>query len=677
MNSTLLSVNGLAAYAVVAFNGTRVITSTLGSTVQVIQSLLGNNNANLAADNFLYVVDPFIDVSGLAFFVDTPVIYSNGPWQYNNVTLWPLSYRNTVESYSPAPQVSTGFQVYNNAPVATCPLAAQRVWTWSYTLSGTVNGQSFTICAAGLITTSSSQTTSNGQPAYTVLAINGSRQVTLSGSTVVQTVIGPGASPLDGADNVVLAAAPFLTSLTLLLDSNAVYASGSSSNSYVTVQLSGGVVIEKAGAAASVTSSNSGFQVASSQTVPQCPATQTWSFCYASQRQYGTRQPWSVTAYGTFTTPLTTQYGGNHEDSAYWPSGYYYTLTSISGTRVQTNSSGTFSNKIVALASVSASYEYLADNRVWTTFPWLSEYGWLYQLDAPILFPAATGVGSSSLINLCEATPVECSSPLWAFLTYQPYAASSTVPLCPAAFPTSTISIGYVTTQAAGQLLTWQSCVNVALTVQGPYPTVYSGRSAYTLISAAGMRVFTVDGVSTTQQVIGASSVDLFDNNIYTATPYTMQYGGFSLLLGNNTLTSQGSSAYNVLALTNTDGTNSYETTQDGIGGANTVTQIAFVNGANLNFQCSSASFSGGEGSGLSDGAIAGIVIGSAAGAGLLLLIAAVLCLRGRGDKGDAVRAKVNGFSTPANGSATQPHKLEESSADVSTSHGQYDVELQ
>ena len=677
VSNTLLSINSLAAYPIVAFNGTRVFTNAQGSTVQVIQSLLGNDNANLAADNYLYVVYPFLDVNGIAFFVDSPVIYANGPYQYANVTLWPLSYRNIVESYSPSPQVSTGFQVSTGSAVATCPLAAQRVWTWSYTLSGTSNGQSFTICAAGLITTSSSLTSSNGQQAYSVLAINGTRQVTIAGSTTLQTITGLGASSVDGADNVVLSASPYLTSggITLLLNSNAVYASGSSSSSFVTVQLSNGALIEKAGAAASSVSSNSGFLLASSQSVPQCPATQAWSFCYASQGQYSTGQPWSVTAYGTFTTPIATQSGGNHEDGAYLPSGSYYTLTSISGTRVQTNTSGTFNSQIVGLASVSASYNYLADNRIWTTFPWLSEYGWLYQLNTPVLFPAAESLGPNTLINLCEATPVEYSSPLWAFLSYQPYTAGSTVPSCPAAFPTTTISIGYVTSQSAGGLLPWQSCVNAVLTVQGPYSTVVGGRSAYTLISATGTRVFTVNGVSTTQQIIGTSSVDLFDNNIYTATPFTMQFGGFALLLNGNAVTSQGNSSYNVLAVTNTDGTNSYETTQDGIGGANTVTSILFVNGANSNFQCGSASFggSGAGGSSLSGGAIAGIVIGVVVGVLLLVLIAAVVCLKARGGKDSSLNttdSKSNGH-TAANGKQT--YKQQEESA----SRTNDDIELQ
>jgi hypothetical protein len=216
--------NGLAlpAYPVLSFSGSRVYTDSRGSTVQTVQSLLGNGNANLAADSLVYTAYPFVDVHGLAFYVDTPVIYANGPYQYNNVTLWPLSYRNTVESYSPAPQVSSGFQVGPVSSQVTCPVASRRVWTWSYTLSGTSSGVAFTICAAGLITTSSTPTAFNGQQAYQVLAINGTRQVTIgsdlspSGSSTLQNVVGLGSSSVDSADNVVLTSGPCWRVLRLL-----------------------------------------------------------------------------------------------------------------------------------------------------------------------------------------------------------------------------------------------------------------------------------------------------------------------------------------------------------------------------------------------------------------------------------------------------------------------------
>ena len=576
---------------------------------------------------------------------------ADGVYQYNNVTLWPLSYRNTVESYSPAPQVSTGFQVGPVSSQVTCSLASRRVWTWSYTQSGTSNGVAFTICAAGLITTSSTATTLNGQQVYQVVAINGTRQVTIgsdlspSGSSTVQNVIGLGSSSLDSADNVVLTSGPFLTSggLTLQLDGKALFPAGSASATYVTVQLSGGVVVEKGGVAVSAVSSNSGFLVASSQTVLICPARQAFSFCYNSQGSYSSGQKWGVVAYGTFQTGLATDFGGNHEDGAYLANAPFYTLTSITGTRLQTDGSGTSSATITGLAPVSAAYQYLADNRIWTVAPFLSEYGWLYSISSPILLPGAESQGPQTLINLCEATPVEYSSPDWSYLNYQPYKPGSPVPACPGASNSSaTISIGYVAKSASSSIYPWSSCVNAVLTVQGPYPTVVTGRSMYTIITASGTRVFSQGGVSSTQRIVGTSSVDLFDNNIYTQPPYAMQFGGFALLLDSAAQFNNGPSASSLIAVYSADGVVSYETNAENTAGPNTVGSISFVAGQNSNYQCSSASFpgtgssnGGGGSSGLSGGAIAGIVIGAVVGACILLGLVALLLTCGRGSKGE------------------------------------------
>ena len=574
---------GLPGWNVVGFSGTRVYTDSRGSTVQQIQSLLGNGNSNLAADDVLYAWYPFIDKSGIAFYVDTPVIYGNGVYQYNNVTLWPLSYRNTVESYSPAPQVSTGFQVSTSSIPVTCPQAGQRVWTWSYTLQGIANGQQFTICAAGLVTTSSVAGTMNGQSAYQILAINGTRQVTFgsdlspTGRTTIQNVVGIASTSTDGADNYILASSPFLSSsgITLQLDGSAVYPLSTASVSYVTVQLTNGALAEKGNSGATV-SSNSGFSVVSGQTIPLCLARQAFSFCYASQGTYSTGQPWIVIASGTFQTPLATANAGNHEDGAYLGTAPFYTLTSISGTRSQTNLSGTYTQTITGLASVSQSYRYLADNRIWQAWPYLSEYGWLYVLDQPILFPGDEASGATNLINLCEATPVEDSSPNWAFLNYKPHTPGAVVPGCPSGWPNNTITIAYTAVGTSDEIIPWSSAVSATLIVQGPYNTVNDGRQGYTILAASGTRVFTLNGVSTTQKVVGTSSADLFDNNIYSQPPYAMQYGGFSLLLDGPALFPNGPSASSLIAVYNSNGTTAYETNAESTASTNTISFISF-----------------------------------------------------------------------------------------------------
>ena len=604
---------GQPGWPVMGFTGTRVFTDQRGSTVQQVQSLLGNGNANLAADDVLYAWYPFIDRSGIAFYSDTPVMYANGVYQYNNVTIWPLSYRNTVESYSPAPQLSTGFQVSTSSTPVVCALASQRVWTWSYTLQGTANGQPFTICAAGLVTTSSVAGSINGQTAYQVLSINGTRQLTIgsdlspTGRHTLQNVVGVAPSSTDGADNYLLASVPILTSagLTLQLDGGAVYPSSTASASYVTVQLSNGQATEKGNTGVTV-SYNSGFSLVSGQSIPLCLARQAFSFCYASQGSYSTGQPWVVTVSGTFQTPLATANAGNHEDGVYLGIAPFYTLTSITGSRLQTNLQGTTTQQITGLASVSQSYNYLADNRIWQAWPYLSEYGWLYTLDQAVQFPGDGDSASSpsNLVNLCQATPVEDNSPNWAYLNYQPYIPGTAVPTC-AAWPNSTISIAYTAVGSSSTINPWSSQVTAELVVQGPYNTVIAGRQGYTILAASGTRVFTLNGVSTTQRIVGTSSIDLFDNNIYTQAPYAMQFGGFSLLLDGPALFPAGASASSLIAVYNANGIAVYETNAENTASPNTISSIQF-NG------------SGGS-SGLSGGAIAGIVIGSVVGVAILI----------------------------------------------------------
>jgi hypothetical protein len=210
--------------------------------------------------------------------------------------------------------------------------------------------------------------------------------------------------------------------------------------------------------------------------------------------------------------------------------------------------------------------------------------------------------------------------------------------------------------------------------VQGPYPTVIPGRQAYTLLSAYGTRVFTLNGNSTVQSITGTSSVDLFDNNLYTAAPFVMQYGGFSLLLSSNALTINGSSSSNILAVTNTNNQYIYETNGDGTLSANTISSISFTNGVNTQYSCSAAAFpSSGGGSGLSGGQIAGIVVGSVVGALLLLFILLFVVLRGRGEKG--------GGEKVTRGTGSNGYHREESgvsqTAPASTAPGNVNVELQ
>jgi hypothetical protein len=68
---------------------------------------------------------------------------------------------------------------------------------------------------------------------------------------------------------------------------------------------------------------------------------------------------------------------------AYTPFANFYVVTAINGERWQFTGTGPSpavqTNQIVGLAGISAAYSYMANNRIYTTSPWLDEYGLLYQ----------------------------------------------------------------------------------------------------------------------------------------------------------------------------------------------------------------------------------------------------------------------------------------------------------
>jgi hypothetical protein len=119
---------------------------------------------------------------------------------------------------------------------------------------------------------------------------------------------------------------------------------------------------------------------------------------------------------------------------------------------------------------------------------------------------------------------VEDSSPNWAFLNYKLYTPGTTIPDCPSAWPNNTITIAYTAVGNSDEIIPWSSAVSATLIVQGPYNTVNGGRQGYTILAASGTRVFTLNGVSTTQRIVGTSSADLFDNNIYSQPPYDLTH---------------------------------------------------------------------------------------------------------------------------------------------------------
>jgi hypothetical protein len=127
---------------------------------------------------------------------------------------------------------------------------------------------------------------------------------------------------------------------------------------------------------------------------------------------------------------------------------------------------------------------------------------------------------STNLINLYGPKPVEASegTAAWALFTYSKYVPGQ--PACPfESVPNTTITLTYTTT-TPNSLLSWSSCVTVVLDVIGPYPTVTPGRNAYALLNATGTRTYTLNGVSTVQNIIGVSDV-IGDHTLYDQPPYS------------------------------------------------------------------------------------------------------------------------------------------------------------
>ena len=519
--------------------------------------LLGSNNANLAADDQLYIQAPHVDTNGLAYLLDSPVVWANGVFQYANVTIWPQA---KTESYAPE-GLSTGLQVSSSAYPA-CQVTGNLVWAFSYTQQGSSEGQPFTICTTGLLTTSQA-TTVNGQRGYTVLSASGSRQVTVgsdltaSGNTVAQSITGIASTSVDGADNFIVASSPFLTSkgVTFQLSSAAVYPAGSSSQNYVTVLLSGGSALEKAGVTAAQLSSTSAFSVTNSQTLPLCPATQSFSWCFYAQSALAADQAashsgqWNVTASGTFTTALAVQTGrqppqrrrlhpsypvlrpdlhhrhphsgelsDGYQDQQYYRPGSHLRRLRVSGQQPHLHDLP-LGRRVRPCCS-----------------PWTP----------PSLIPAARRHPTSSTCTVPK--PVEASegTAAFAYFNYAKYTPGSTLPTCSATSnPTKSITYTYTAT-TPNSLLSWTSCVSAVLTVAGPYATAVPGRNAYTLLGATGTRTYTLNGVSTVQSIVGVSDV-IGDHTVYDAAPYSIYQGGIAFILSSNATFPGVTSAYNVL----------------------------------------------------------------------------------------------------------------------------------
>ena len=569
---------GGGVYVLQSITGQRIFSTAAGST---LQNVIGVNNYAYGGDNFIYSTAPYIDADGLSIDLDSNVLFANGPWFSNNLSL--SSGASELELFSFWSITTTGFVVSATAPPSPiCTLTAPIIWSWSYLISGTSNGNAFTVCAAGYVTTGLI-TTRNGQSAYAVQSINGTRQLTIgsnvgpNGNNQLQNIVG--LSSANSASNYIYVSSSGVPSLdtnglSFTLNGNALTPTGTATSSIVTITAasSSSSSYTESSTLSSPTVTSSSFTFSNSPVIPECPAQQLWSFCYYMTspstndiiNTYGT---YSVITSGTFTTSLAVINSQNSQvtnDIYYLNNGPYYIIHSLNATRIQTSIQGilTGSLTLVSLNNTVTSFDF--DNRIYTTFPYIDQYGLLLNINPPQ--PLVGQWIPSNIINLCEDLPEEIGFPSYSeipydssYFIYQSMSSSQSTPVtCPAPELTQQFIINYILFPSPITAASFQICTTILINTIGPFPTTTSGRYAYTLTSVAtGTRTVWDNNINIIQN-INSISADIGDLQIFNTSPYMNIGGGFSFLFNNTNNPQYGLDNFVTITY---DGTNYYEYT--------------------------------------------------------------------------------------------------------------------
>ena len=345
----------------------------------------------------------------------------------------------------------------------------------------------------------------------------------------------------------------------------------------------------------------------------------------------------------------------------YYNEGQYFVITNITGRRNQTvwNADGTLrsfqTNGFVGVLDPSSAVPLnngqTTDNHLFPTFPYLDQWGTMFQMDGPITMPGGRVI---DWLNWWGETVSESHSDRIGFsffrlemLSKQEYVQQTSTGL--SVMAPCTLQSGdanlvqlpftWLSVPTDGSQGNWNASATGTLSAYGPMSTTTSGRSAYTIRGVAGTRVFTfANGTQRSQTIVGASDKG-YDLTIYSTSPYILAEAQLVFLLDSAAIfadsdaqTAAGSPYGPYVTLLNPADyyTNNVRIEESG-GRLQTETSGQFFQTVNNPDNVVSFSFisnsqkvssSGSSSRSLSGGAIAGIIVGCVVG---VLLIAAVL----------------------------------------------------
>ena len=245
-----------------------------------------------------------------------------------------------------------------------------------------------------------------------------------------------------------------------------------------------------------------------------------WQFCHFSR---GVQRDWNVTTSGLFVT--TPRYAQSDVSSQRG----YYTLLSISGSRVQATANGTQSQLVTGIAPYSTFGG--NDNTITTSYPFLSPTGLSYSLDRSVVVPGTSVASNRINLYMFNSPPIEnqqrAADVGLAYFVYTAGNAETSFP-CP---PPSVQLYSFVYTAAPTTYDNglFSSCASGVLSLLGPYTYTdfLTGEQFVTYIveDATGTRVYAAAGELQQTSIVGVSSEGGTDFTLYQVFPYADQAG--------------------------------------------------------------------------------------------------------------------------------------------------------
>jgi len=407
----------------------------------------------------------------------------------------------------------------------------------------------------------------------------------------------------------------------------------------------------------------------------------TYSYCY-----YLSTPSASSYAYGLLTANGASSRQGRADG---------YAVTAMSGVRVFTKGSTVTAQNIMNVQYPNQDLQYGSanDNLIWMSAPKLDDVGLTFRLNGGVVGPNGAAVDSDINLWIDVTTPGYGSGANGAYAGMFEWSGNYTDAALGFEFSSTTFDFSWSkynggnTLQACSavaptipQLTTYSFCYGVKGTAQGGYqigvqgtittygtPITVGGRTGYAVAAMAGTRRYTDgQGRDFTSQIIGPSSDWIaeeqgwtYDQIFFPTAPYFSGQGLLYKFTGGQQQTGRFSDPVARVAYTNgafgeeiyfNNGQVNYTGATLSVVADNGASAGTILGSCGIAFSSSSApaprptsssssgvnggggtTDSSNGGSGLSGGAIAGIVIGSVVGAALLCLlcVGAVFCARG------------------------------------------------